>query len=218
MKSRFLKKTSAVILVTLFSVTYVTDVHAYELYGGRYTQDIYSQKYYNDAPTYSSVSGMNHSLPFESSISDWNATQNTKVWWVKTTVKSESILDLTVQSSSDPKLYGYTEHYIGNTRLTYEEVGDKYWYWAKCWTNLSADWSINPIYPYQIKAYKMQWATAHEIGHAMGFDHAGEDPGDYHDQVDKLMYSSPHAYMERGVYKPTADEVAGIQKLYGKLY
>ena len=129
---RIYKKLTIFTMFTIFSATYLTNASAYELYGGRYTQDIYSQKYFNNATTYSSISLMNHRLPFESAISDWNKTQNTRVYWVTTTTQSESILDLTTQSNNDTTLFGYTELYSGNTRIY--DAKNNYWYWARVWT------------------------------------------------------------------------------------
>ncbi len=198
---------------------------AYELIGGRFTQDPLNVFYYNSAGTAVRTveSGTtyyySHWLEVGHAVQSWNNTQNTKIYFISTSDKSKSIMDIENTPFFNDELFGQTSMWNGNTQLTVEQTKSTWWYWAKIEMNSSPSciWRSNWVTQTssnQVAVGKLEHTAAHEIGHALGLNHLGE----WGWNTEKLMYPNPYNYYKYGIKAPTSDEVEAVQKIYGKLY
>jgi hypothetical protein len=155
-----------------------------------------------------------HWLEVQHAVNDWNNTQYTKIWFVSTDDKSKSILDFMNTSFPDTQLMGQTTFWIGNNMVDPKTTN---WYWAKVEMNSNPyyNWRINTLTGQssnEIAVGKIRHNAAHEMGHALGLDHVGQ----YFWNYDKLMYPNANSYYLNGIIGPTADEVSGVQDIYGR--
>jgi hypothetical protein len=191
----------------LISVMATNNALAYNLEGGKFSTGPYYQKYFNDCSTYSN--SISFWLAVQAGVSAWNNTQNTKVWFQNTSTQSESIMDFHTVDLGSVDTYGQTTFWNGSQPVRSDSV----WYWTKTEMNTGANWTKWDNVDLSIRAKVVQEVAAHEEGHALGLAHVNV----FADASKHLMYPSPQP-TGFGVYGPVADDVAGVQKIYGTLY
>lgn len=215
---------STLLLAGIVVTSLPTDAFAYSKIGGRFTQDPLNKYYYNGAGTavhHRDANGdyyLSHWSEVGNGITAWNNTQNTRVWFISTSDKSQSILDFEDSWLSTPDLLGVTSMWNGNTQLSVDQTQNGYWYWAKVEINYSPEtkWRTNVetgvINSNTYGAAKLKHNASHETGHALGLDHVTAAWN-----TDKLMYPSAKSFYSYGVVGPTTDEADGVRSIYGPL-
>lgn len=125
----------------------------------------------------------------------WNATTNTKVWYIRTYTKSQSRLDFYQRSTSSGTYCAITAMYIDTTSVNPSNTN---WWWAKITTDpLLSDASACGSGTHRAGI------IAHEQGHAMGLAHNSNSG--------TLMYT----YISNtSVNGPKGDDTNGINYLY----
>lgn len=175
------------IIFTLFTILVFStaqQAYAYALLGGK--QKTNNIKYYplDFNGTYEKIG-----KPFNDALADWNATK-TKISFTYNT-NGLSGNQITVKAKD-----------YGNVPWSGRCTNYRDWIVAGDYTDSTVEgnlWYLNKS-TYNTDDVKGVWA--HELGHALGLEHVSGK--------DKLMYENDG----RTVYKPTSDEVNGINYLY----
>lgn len=208
-----MKKTLFLILLSFivsFCLSFVTLAYTLYPYGGSYSSPPLYKYYWNGI---TSISGINTSQEVANAVGRWNNTDNTKVWFYKTSTQSQSILDFHQDSHWDTNTLGETFMYNGNTRI-YPKSSSTDWYWAKVVMTSNANWkderntfkysngSPNPNYYFS-------YVVAHEIGHALGLAHTNNNF--------ELMYTDTTPFFADRIIGPTYLDANGVRAIYGPL-
>jgi len=212
------RKSTLIFLLTLIlTLSISSNAFAYKLYPyGKSYSTAPLNKYYWTGGVTSGLGDVSTSITvneIDLAVSRWSNTQNTKVWFMKTSSQSQSILDYHNFSSLDTGLLGQATRYVNNTIISpWVNNGD--WYWAKVEMNKNFNWN-DPDNPFKKSdgspnpKYLITATAAHEAGHALGLDHVSN--------LVELMGGDAGFFYENRIYSPTPADANGVRAIYGPL-
>lgn len=213
-KRKRLQGIAVCVLCGMALISNTTEAFAYNLIGGKLTQDPYNRYYWVGGVT-TNLAGFNAQNNAKLAMGTWNATPNTKISMMQTPDQVASIMDFHSAFLADVNKLGWTNMYDGNSVV--QEPWNYNWTWAKMHINNNSNisWLSDPATGQNVDANgKQQHVLAHEAGHGFGLDHVGY----YSWTANSLMLERPISYYNYGTKAPTTDEVEGVQAIYGKLY
>ncbi|HBI03651.1 MAG TPA: hypothetical protein DDY49_06445, partial [Paenibacillaceae bacterium] len=97
-------------LILILLLVPTSNSSAYTRFHGKYTQTPYNTYYWNGVDQ---IPTINAPLYVDNAMSMWNNTSNTRIWMVKTTNQSASILDFHSKVLEDINILGRTTWWVG---------------------------------------------------------------------------------------------------------
>jgi len=166
-------------------------VNAYNTFNGhKLTYGVNDQRYWLDS---SAVNSHPNAIP--AGVKAWSDTTDTKVYYTRTSTKSQSRLDFYRRSSSSNSYCAVTQMYVDTATV---DPNSRNWWWAKV--------TIDPALANENlcgASTHRKGIIAHEQGHAMGLAHTGNTA--------TLMYVG---ISSTNVNQPAKDDRNGINALY----
>jgi len=197
------KKNKTILLLTsiaLLLLVQISSVFAYATWGGnhRLTNGVHNRYTWYDSTTIDT--NLHNNIVF--ARDDWNNTP-THVWFIETTYKPNSVIDIYHGPFYDPGLgiLAKTLFYVGNTEIN---PWDQDYGWTRIYLNSPAFDSLS-TYHWSGIGYVNQkkGVIAHEMGHVFGLAHVGS--------ITALMYNFGDTCQ---VDAATQDEINGVNFLY----
>lgn len=156
------------------------------------TYGVTGQKFYLDSTAISRTNAI------AQAVNVWNAT-STPISYARTYTQSQSRMDFHENSSSGYAFCATTRVFIDTTDVT-SQADTTNWWWARVYIDPTID--VASLCGTQTTVHRGS-IVAHEMGHGMGLAHTSN--------AATLMYNGQAG---TAVYKPAADDIAGINHLY----